>query len=56
MNARNDEAIVAMKCADELDQVVVRDVGTKLAIELVHGFGRERMIVDRLDGGADLVG
>ena len=55
MEIDNDEAVVAVEGGDEIGEVVVGNIGAELAIELVHGFSRQRVVIDGLDGGADLI-
>ena len=52
MEVDDNEAVIPVHVGDHFGEGVTADVGAKLAVEFVHGFGGERVIVDGLDGGA----
>ncbi len=55
MEVDDDEAVIPVESGDEGGQIVICDVGPKLTVQLVDCLGREWMIIDGLDGGADLI-
>ena len=56
MEIHKDEAVIPVEAGDELGEVVVVDAEAELTVEFVGGFGGEGVIVESLDGGADVIG
>lgn len=56
MEVGDDEAVVAVEGGDEVGEIVRGNAAAELAVEFVGGLRGKRIVVDGLDGGADVVG
>lgn len=51
-----DKPVVPVELCDEGGEVVFSYIGSELAIQFVHRFGGQGVVIDDLDGGANVVG
>jgi len=50
-----NQSVVSVQRGYKLREIVVRNAGAQLTVEFIDGFGGERVIVDGLNSGADLI-